>query len=115
MDSNSKPQSLEKFSCDLTFNGECVGKVSVNIAGELAELHNEVYKWNKTIYQEFLLTLENIKMDLRATGVKRLMVCMYTDYPGIDKIIKYWKMMGFFSIKKIFINGREAYYADCEV
>ena len=63
-----------------------------NVAGQFAELHNEIHKATPSVIRKVRESFAAIKDDARAAGLSRIIVCQ-DEFDG--KMVRYWRLMGF--------------------
>ena len=75
--------------CD--YDGNKISNIQIRIRDDFLELHQEVYKWNREIYQIILLVLEDLKEFAKELDKKYI----GTITPLNKKLEKYLRMFGF--------------------
>jgi hypothetical protein len=76
-------------------------------------IHNNVYKFNKSILKKMLIEFEFIKTILKDDfKIKRLIVCAKEND---KKLSKYWKMFGFEKVMPLKHNGDGLIYSEMEI
>lgn len=93
-------------------NGYLYGQSEFQIYGSVAEVHNDMFKFNGDIYKDLLIDFENLKQLLKLNGVSKLVVMKIN---GDLKIKKYCEIMGFLSSTILKIEGEDTYYAEMEI
>ena len=73
------------------YDGVRIADMKVLIQEDSLQIHQEVYKWSKEIYQIFLLEIDALKKLAKSFGKEYLSVCIEPS----SKKDKYYKMFGF--------------------
>lgn len=75
-------------------------------------IHNNVYKFSKSIFRKMLIEFQNLKSILKEDFfVNKIIVCAKRD----DKLSKYWKMFGFEKVMPLEHEDQELIYSEMEL